>query len=63
MLYASGFDVGELSEDMADDLEGLDVSSAYVANLLSAEPADGKSFILSYLRQPCNLRPYFICFY
>ncbi|CAN0877623.1 Acyl-protein thioesterase 2 [Linum grandiflorum] len=36
------FDVGEISEDSPDDLEGLDASAAHVANLLSTEPADIK---------------------
>ncbi|KAH9760769.1 Abhydrolase 2 domain-containing protein [Citrus sinensis] len=36
------FDVGDLSEDGPDDLEGLDASAAHVANLLSTEPADIK---------------------
>ncbi|KAK3436575.1 hypothetical protein EUGRSUZ_C01119 [Eucalyptus grandis] len=36
------FDVGDLSENAADDLEGLDASAAHVANLLSTEPADIK---------------------
>ncbi|XP_077209994.1 uncharacterized protein LOC143845501 [Tasmannia lanceolata] len=36
------FDVGDLSEDGPDDLEGLDSSAAHVANLLSTEPADIK---------------------
>ncbi|KAF7838665.1 acyl-protein thioesterase 1 [Senna tora] len=36
------FDIGELSEDAPDDLEGLDASAAHVANLLSTEPADIK---------------------
>lgn len=36
----SGFDVGDISEDGPDDLEGLDASAAHVANLLSTEPAD-----------------------
>ncbi|KAH7512524.1 hypothetical protein FEM48_Zijuj12G0099700 [Ziziphus jujuba var. spinosa] len=36
------FDVGELSEDAPDDIEGLDASAAHVANLLSTEPADIK---------------------
>ena len=40
-----GFDVGELSEDGPDDFEGLDASAAHIANLLSTEPADGKSCI------------------
>lgn len=35
-----GFDVGEISEDAPDDLEGLDASAAHVANLLSTEPED-----------------------
>ncbi|KMZ55987.1 Acyl-protein thioesterase 2 [Zostera marina] len=33
------FDVGDLSEDGPDDVEGLDTSAAHVANLLSTEPA------------------------
>ncbi|KAM1046746.1 hypothetical protein ACFX2I_026138 [Malus domestica] len=36
------FDVGELSEDAPDDVEGLDASAAHVANLLSTEPDDIK---------------------
>ncbi|KAF5459125.1 hypothetical protein F2P56_023105 [Juglans regia] len=36
------FNVGDLSEDAPDDLEGLDASAAHVANLLSTEPADIK---------------------
>ncbi|XP_021616054.1 acyl-protein thioesterase 2 isoform X2 [Manihot esculenta] len=36
------FDVGELSEDAPDDVEGLDAAAAHVANLLSTEPADIK---------------------
>ncbi|GMI97589.1 hypothetical protein like AT5G20060 [Hibiscus trionum] len=36
------FDVGDLSGDGPDDLEGLDASAAHVANLLSGEPADIK---------------------
>lgn len=36
------FDVGEISEDASDDLEGLDASAAHVANLLSTEPANIK---------------------
>ncbi|KAK0571048.1 hypothetical protein LWI29_010293 [Acer saccharum] len=36
------FDVEDLSEDVADDLEGLDAAAAHVANLLSTEPADIK---------------------
>ncbi|XP_057966924.1 uncharacterized protein LOC131157075 [Malania oleifera] len=35
-------DVGELSEDGPDDVEGLDASAAHIANLLSTEPADIK---------------------
>ncbi|KAJ6915110.1 hypothetical protein NC651_017175 [Populus alba x Populus x berolinensis] len=37
-----GSDVGDISEDAPDDLEGLDASAAHVANLLSTEPADIK---------------------
>ncbi|KAM7475919.1 hypothetical protein LguiB_023162 [Lonicera macranthoides] len=36
------FDVGELSEDGPDDIEGLDASVTHIANLLSTEPADIK---------------------
>lgn len=36
------FDVSELSEAAADDIEGLDATAAHVANLLSTEPADIK---------------------
>ncbi|GFZ08378.1 alpha/beta-Hydrolases superfamily protein [Actinidia rufa] len=36
------FDVGDISEDAPDDLEGLDASAAHVANLLSTEPPDIK---------------------
>ena len=35
-----GFDLGNLSEDAPDDIEGLDTAAAHVANLLSTEPAD-----------------------
>ncbi|WRX31606.1 Phospholipase/carboxylesterase/thioesterase - like 3 [Theobroma cacao] len=35
-------DVGDLSGDGPDDLEGLDASAAHVANLLSTEPANIK---------------------
>ncbi|GAB4854123.1 hypothetical protein Ancab_022705 [Ancistrocladus abbreviatus] len=36
------FDVGEISDDAPDDLEGLDASAAHISNLLSAEPPDVK---------------------
>lgn len=36
------FDVGDLSEDAPDDVEGLDASVAHVANLLSTEPPNIK---------------------
>ncbi|KAJ4844632.1 hypothetical protein Tsubulata_022832 [Turnera subulata] len=36
------FDVGEISENSPDDMEGLDASAAHIANLLSTEPADVK---------------------
>ncbi|KAK3436576.1 hypothetical protein EUGRSUZ_C01119 [Eucalyptus grandis] len=42
VIMVQGFDVGDLSENAADDLEGLDASAAHVANLLSTEPADIK---------------------
>lgn len=41
-MCISGFDVGEISEDGPDDLEGLDASAAHVANLLSTEPANSR---------------------
>ena len=34
--------MGEISEDLQDDIEGLDASAAHIANLLSTEPTDGK---------------------
>lgn len=40
MWHTTGFDVGDLSEDAPDDIEGLDAAAAHVANLLSTEPAD-----------------------
>ncbi|KAE8709042.1 hypothetical protein F3Y22_tig00110332pilonHSYRG00797 [Hibiscus syriacus] len=36
------FDAGELSEDGPDDWEGLDASTAHIANFLSTEPPDVK---------------------
>lgn len=42
----SGCDVGEISEDVPDDLEGLDAAAAHVANLLSTEPADSMFLVL-----------------
>ncbi|KAF2613594.1 hypothetical protein F2Q70_00013783, partial [Brassica cretica] len=36
------FDVGEISEDGHDDMEGLDASASHIANLLCSEPADVK---------------------
>ncbi|RZB42255.1 hypothetical protein D0Y65_053011 [Glycine soja] len=33
-----GFDAGDISEEASSDLEGLDASTAHVANLLSTEP-------------------------
>lgn len=40
--------MGDLSEDAADDLEGLDASAAHVANLLSTEPADSRFLLKLY---------------
>lgn len=34
--------MGDLSEDVPDDLEGLDAAAAHVVNLLSTEPTDSK---------------------
>lgn len=48
MEHNSGFDVGELSEDAPDDIEGLDASAAHVANLLSTEPADSMSSLSGF---------------
>ncbi|KHG11342.1 Acyl-protein thioesterase 2 [Gossypium arboreum] len=42
VVRPKGFNVGELSEDAPDDIEGLDAVAAHVANLLAAEPADIK---------------------
>ncbi|KAF2317967.1 hypothetical protein GH714_041291 [Hevea brasiliensis] len=39
------FDVGDLSEDAPDDVEGLDAAAAHVANLLSTEPADSDDVV------------------
>lgn len=36
------FDVGDLSGDGPDDVEGMDASAAHVAKLLSSEPSDIK---------------------
>lgn len=33
-----GFDLTEISENAADDIEGLDAAAAHVANMLSTEP-------------------------
>ena len=41
-LSTAWFDVGDISEDAADDIEGLDAAAAHAANLLSTEPADIK---------------------
>ncbi|WOK98636.1 acyl-protein thioesterase 2-like [Canna indica] len=38
----SWFDIGEISEDGPDDVEGMDASAAHIANLLSSEPSDVK---------------------
>jgi lysophospholipase-2 len=42
VYFIPGFDVGDISEDTPDDLEGLEASATHVANLLSTEPADSK---------------------
>ena len=39
--------MGEISEDLHDDIEGLDASAAHIANLLSTEPSDGIFMTLS----------------
>ncbi|XP_028779249.1 acyl-protein thioesterase 1 [Neltuma alba] len=36
------FDVGDISENASDDIEGLNASAAHVANLLSTEPPNIK---------------------
>ena len=55
-MLASGFDVGELSEDGPDDWEGLDASAAHIANLLSTEPSDGiLKALLSAKRLPYKI--------
>ncbi|RWV99115.1 hypothetical protein BHE74_00021755 [Ensete ventricosum] len=45
-----GFDIGEISEDGADDVDGMDASAAHIANLLSSEPPDAW-----VLQLPCTL--------
>ncbi|KAI4316301.1 hypothetical protein L6164_024294 [Bauhinia variegata] len=40
--YTAWCDVGDISEDAPDDLEGLEASAAHVANLLSTEPPNIK---------------------
>lgn len=40
ILYVSGFDVADISDEGPNDVEGLDASAAHVANLLSTEPTD-----------------------
>lgn len=51
MRHLPGFDVGELSEDVPDDFEGLDASVAHIANLLSTEPSDGKLYSFIVFKQ------------
>lgn len=41
-LSFSGFDAQDISDDVPDDIQGLDASAAHVANLLLTEPADSK---------------------
>jgi lysophospholipase II len=41
--------VEDTSLDGRDDIEGLDASSAHIANLLSAEPLDGKLASIFFL--------------
>lgn len=48
--FITGFDMGEISEDAPDDIEGLDASAAHVANLLSTEPANSKFFSWKLLK-------------
>lgn len=51
----SGFDTKDIPDDAPDDLEGLDVSAAHVANLLSTEPADSMFLQCLYSRNLCYL--------
>ncbi|XVE71650.1 hypothetical protein DITRI_Ditri10aG0168300 [Diplodiscus trichospermus] len=47
-LSTAWFDVGDLSGDGPDNLEGLGASAAHVANLLSTKPAnDLNEYIMS----------------
>ena len=48
VIYA-GFDVVDLTENGPDDVEGLDVAAAHVANLLSNEPSDSKFSLQTHL--------------
>jgi lysophospholipase-2 len=41
-----GSDVGDISEDAPNDVEGLDASAAHIANLLSTEPPNSMFSII-----------------
>ncbi|KAF7806357.1 acyl-protein thioesterase 2-like [Senna tora] len=43
-----GFNVGDLSEDAPDDIEGLDAATTQVANLLSTEPPPENKFLFQH---------------
>ena len=50
-----GSDVGDISEDAPNDLEGLDASAAHVANLLSTEPPNSMFSIIPWEEYWCDL--------
>lgn len=50
--------MGEISEDLHDDTEGLDASAAHIANLLSTEPTDGKPAKSYIYISSCLSRPF-----
>lgn len=45
----------DINEDGPDDMEGLDVAAAHVANLLSNEPADSKFSLQTCLFIPLHV--------
>lgn len=47
----------DINEDGPDDVEGLDVAAAHVANLLSNEPADSKFSLQTCLFIPLRVVP------
>ncbi|KAK8543486.1 hypothetical protein V6N13_076295 [Hibiscus sabdariffa] len=52
------FDVGDISEDAPDDIEGLDAAAAHVANLFSTEPADSMLLLATFYEVLVMLHTY-----